>query len=71
MPTIAANETAIALLDWQQNDLYRFFAFVFAPPSHQCFKLLSQPALPEALRTLWQRLACEGEFPRIRMVCQL
>jgi len=63
MPTIAANETAIALIDWQQNDLYRFFAFVFAPPSRQCFELLLQPVLPEALRTLWQRLACEGEFP--------
>jgi len=64
MPTTAADETAIAPIDWQQNDLYRFFAFVFAPPSRPCFELLSQPALPEALQTLWQRLACEGEFPR-------
>ena len=63
MPTTAADETAIALIDWQQTDLYRFFALVFAPPSRQCFELLSQPALPEALQTLWQRLACEGEFP--------
>jgi DMSO reductase family type II enzyme chaperone len=63
MPTIAADETAIALIDWQQIDLYRFFAFVFAPPSRQCFELLSQPALPEALQNLWQRLACEGEVP--------
>src|SRR5271169_6663344 len=63
MPTTAADETAIAPIDWQQNDLYRFFAFVFAPPSRQCFELLSQPALPEALRNLWQCLACEGEFP--------
>ena len=63
MPTTAADETAIALIDWQQTDLYRFFAFVFAPPSRQCFELLSQPALPEALQNLWQRLACEGEFP--------
>src|SRR5271169_5397660 len=64
MPTTAADETAIAPIDWQQNDLYRFFAFVFAPPLRQCFQLLSQPALPEALRNLWQRLACDGEFPR-------
>jgi len=63
MPTIAADETAIAPIDWQQNDLYRFFAFVFAAPSRQCFDLLSQPALPEALRNLWHRLAREGEFP--------
>ena len=63
MPTTAADETTGAPIDWQQNDLYRFFAFVFAPPSRQCFELLSQPALPDALRTLWQRLSCEGEFP--------
>ncbi|HEY5177351.1 MAG TPA: molecular chaperone TorD family protein [Terriglobales bacterium] len=63
MPTIATDETAIAPIDWQQNDLYRFFAFVFAPPSRQCFELLSQPALLEALQNLWHRLACEGEFP--------
>src|SRR5450759_3882580 len=38
-------------------------ATICAPPSHQCFELLSQPALPEALQNLWQGLACEGEFP--------
>jgi DMSO reductase family type II enzyme chaperone len=63
MPTTAADETTGALIDWQQTDLYRFFAIVFAPPSRQCFEVLSQPALPEGLRNLWQRLACEGEFP--------
>jgi DMSO reductase family type II enzyme chaperone len=63
MPTITANKAATSTIDWQRNDLYRFFAFVFGPPSRQCFELLSQPALPEAFRTLWQRLACEGEFP--------
>jgi len=63
MPTIAADQKAAATIDWHQTDLYRFFAFVFAPPSRQCFDLLSQPALPEALQNLWQRLACEGEFP--------
>jgi len=64
MPTIAADETAIVTIDWQQNDLYRFFAFVFAPPSRPCFELLAQPAIPGSLQNLWQRLACEGEFPR-------
>jgi DMSO reductase family type II enzyme chaperone len=63
MPTTAADETAIAPIDWQQNDLYRFFAFVFAPPSRQCFDLLSQPAMPAALQSLWGRLGCEVEFP--------
>jgi DMSO reductase family type II enzyme chaperone len=60
---IAADENAVAPIDWQQNDLYRFFAFVFAPPSRQCFNLLSQPAMLEALRNLWKCLACKGEFP--------
>ncbi len=63
MTMIAAAENAVTPIDWQQNDLYRFFAFVFAPPSRQCFNLLSQPALPEALQNLWKCLACKGKFP--------
>ena len=59
---IAADENVVTSIDWQQNDLYRFFAFVFAPPSRECFDLLSQPGLPEALRNLWKQLGCEGEF---------
>ena len=49
MPMMAPDENAVASIDWQQNDLYRFFAFVFAPPTRECFGLLSQPGLPEAL----------------------
>ena len=60
---IAPDEKAVNSIDWQQNDLYRFFAFVFAPPTRECFDLLSQPAFPEALQNLWKQLACEGEFP--------
>lgn len=63
MPILAPEESTVTSIDWQQNDLYRFFAFVFAPPTQGCFGLLSQPALPEALRNLWKQLACEGEFP--------
>jgi DMSO reductase family type II enzyme chaperone len=63
MPIIAPEESTVTSIDWQQNDLYRFFAFVFAPPTRECFGLLSQPALPEALRNLWQHLQCEGEYP--------
>jgi DMSO reductase family type II enzyme chaperone len=63
MPIIAADENAVTPIDWQQNDLYRFFALVFAPPTRECFDLLSQPGLPEALRNLWKQLGCEGEFP--------
>jgi DMSO reductase family type II enzyme chaperone len=60
---IAPDENAVSSIDWQQNDLYRFFAFVFAPPTRECLDLLSQPGLPEALRNLWKQFACEGEFP--------
>ncbi|HEX9110544.1 MAG TPA: molecular chaperone TorD family protein [Terriglobales bacterium] len=63
MRMIAPDENAVNSIDWQQNDLYRFFAIVFAQPTHECFDLLSQPGLPEALQDLWKQLGCEGEFP--------
>ncbi len=63
MPMIVPDENAVTSIDWQRNDLYRFFAFVFAPPTRECFDLLSQLGLPEALRNLWKQLRCEGEYP--------
>jgi|SRR5579872_7415643 len=63
MPIIAREENTVTSIDWQQNDLYRFFALVFATPTQECFGLLSRPALPEALRDLWQHLKCEGDYP--------
>ena len=63
MPIIAADENAVTSIDWQQTDLYRFFALVFAPPTCECFDFLSQPAVSLALRDLWKRLNCEGDFP--------
>lgn len=63
MATITAEENAITAIDWQQNDLYRFFAHVFSPPTRRCFNLLSQPAVSLALHDLWKRLECEGNFP--------
>lgn len=63
MPIIAPEKSTINSIDWQQNDLCRFFALVFATPTQECFGLLSRPALPEALRGLWQHLKCEGEYP--------
>jgi len=62
MPIIAPDKSAVSLIDWQHNDLYRFFALVFATPTRECFDLLSQPGLPEALRNLWKQLGCEGKF---------
>ena len=63
MLMIAPNENAVSSIDWQQNDLYRFFAFVLSPPTRGCFGLLSQLGLPDSLRNLWKLLGCEGEFP--------
>lgn len=51
-------------VDWGQTDLYRFFALVFAPPSHECFNLLSHLCVGTALADLWRRLGCQGEFLR-------
>jgi len=58
-------EAIARCVDWKQQDLYRFFAFVLAPPSRERFQLLSQPDLQSALRNLWQLLDCTGEFPGI------
>jgi DMSO reductase family type II enzyme chaperone len=58
-------EVMPACVDWKQQDLYRFFAFVLAPPSRERFQLLSQPDLQAALRNLWQLLDCTEEFPGI------
>jgi DMSO reductase family type II enzyme chaperone len=63
VPNIAANETVVASLDWKQIDLYRFFAFALARPSHERFEFLSQSTLPAALQDLWNRLECAGQFP--------
>jgi DMSO reductase family type II enzyme chaperone len=63
MPTITADYQTAAPIDWQQTDLYRFFASVFALPTHECFNLLSQPNLPRELDDLWRKLECEGQFP--------
>ena len=63
MPIIAPDKNAVTSIDWQENDLYRFFAFVFAPPTRECFDLLSQRGMVEALRSLWKQLSCESEYP--------
>jgi DMSO reductase family type II enzyme chaperone len=63
MPGVVVDERAAVLTDWEQTDLYRFFARVFAPPSQECFAFLTQPSTVEVLRNLWRHLGCEGEFP--------
>jgi DMSO reductase family type II enzyme chaperone len=61
--TTTAEKTPFVPIDWRQNDLYRFFAFIFASPSQDRFHFLTQPALPTALQDLWKRLGCAGAFP--------
>ncbi|MBZ5681080.1 MAG: molecular chaperone TorD family protein [Acidobacteriia bacterium] len=63
MPTSTANENAVTPAEWQRTDLYRFFAWVFARPTRECFNFLSQPAAPESLRNLWKQIARDGDFP--------
>ena len=63
MPSIITEANAVGLVDWQKNDLYRFFALVFSPPTHECFDFLSQPVARALLCDLWNRLSCKGAFP--------
>jgi DMSO reductase family type II enzyme chaperone len=61
--TAASESPNSAGLDWEGLDLYRFFAFVFSPPSPERFGSLVQPALKDSLSGLWQQLDCAGKFP--------
>ena len=65
MSNSAVDESVPIAIDWQQHDLYRFFAFVLAPPSPERFAFLAQPALSAALKDLWKHLECAGEFPEL------
>jgi DMSO reductase family type II enzyme chaperone len=62
MPAISADEN-ITIIDWQQTDLYRFFALVFGPPTQRGFDLLASMQASVALQNLWHRLGCEEAFP--------
>jgi DMSO reductase family type II enzyme chaperone len=63
MATVTAEDNTAGLVEWQETDLYRFFALVFASPSHECFNFLAQPSARTLLCDLWKRLECEGQFP--------
>jgi DMSO reductase family type II enzyme chaperone len=63
MPAVAADEQVDKPMDWQQTDLYRFFARVFGPPTHECFEFLAQPSAHKSLRDLWHYVECKGQFP--------
>ena len=61
MPTLAADEKLMSTIEWDQTDLFRFFALVFRSPSRECFDFLAHSS--SALCNLWIELKCEGEFP--------
>ncbi|MBZ5647417.1 MAG: molecular chaperone TorD family protein [Acidobacteriia bacterium] len=63
MSTADVAESPLRAFDWTDTDLYRLFAFLFAPPSPRCFQFLAQPETPAALRSLWELLECEGACP--------
>jgi len=63
MSTTFETSPALAAFDWDQTDLYRFFAFAFSPPNEERHQWFSHPGVPDALAALWRRLQCEGEFP--------
>jgi DMSO reductase family type II enzyme chaperone len=51
------------IIDWDETDLYRFFAFAFGTPDPDRHHWLSAPGVQKSLAILWHRLECEGEFP--------
>jgi len=63
MSIAIADESATLPIDWQQTDLYRFFARVFGPPTHECFQFMTGHLTPRALADLWKYLGGEGESP--------
>jgi len=63
MSTADVADSTARAFDWTDTDLYRLFAFLFAAPSLRCFQFLAQPETPDALRSLWEELGCEGACP--------
>ncbi|HMK31887.1 MAG TPA: molecular chaperone TorD family protein [Terriglobales bacterium] len=60
---VACELCGSAKLDWDDLDLYRFFAFALGSPSQERFDILARPGLKNALTELWQQLGCRGEDP--------
>jgi len=58
-----AAQTVKRAMDWEQVDLYRFFANALAEPGAQRFAWFCQPGFAEGLAELWTDLGCEGDFP--------
>ncbi len=63
---VATNQETPASINWEQTDLYRFFARLFARPSRECFEFLAQPAIAGHLRELGQYLGCHEKVPEFK-----
>jgi nitrate reductase assembly molybdenum cofactor insertion protein NarJ len=66
MPIEADPVAAAAGPEGQRLDLYRFFAHAFGVPSTERFAWLQHAEMPALLRSLWQELDCDGDFPGFR-----
>lgn len=60
-PDFALQEPRV---DWEDIDLYRFFAAAFAAPTRERLQGMQQPALADDLKNLWIKLGGEGEIPQ-------
>lgn len=58
-----AIDEQMASVNWEDTDLYRFFARVFAPPSKEYFEFLARPSVSEDLRSLACYMECKNEIP--------
>jgi len=56
--TAAVETSQPSIIDWNQTDLYRFFAFAFGPPTQDRHRWFSQPGVQAALAELWRQLSC-------------
>jgi len=56
MLDVATHQHTAASMNWEQIDLYRFFARIFSPPSQECYEFLAQPSISADLRDLAQYL---------------
>ena len=65
---MATRENAVAeatRMDWEEVDLYRFFAAAFGEPTRERFEWLHQAALGDAVEELWKRLGNEAPLPEL------
>ena len=50
-----------ASMNWEETDLYRLFARLFAPPSQDCYEYLAQATIVKDLKGLEFYLGCHEE----------